>query len=334
MPGIKALRKIQLGVETTPGTAVAATTIWRGPASGIEDLRETVFAQEDVGVIGGVDRTYVPKLGAQLSFGDTEATFEQLPYILLAGVDGSVSGVQDGAGSDYVWTFNFGTTSQKTPKTYTIEAGDDQAVEEMEYSFVTEFSLSGAADEALKVGATWLGRQVSTSTFTGSLSVPSVEEILFNKGKLYIDDSGGTIGSTQKSNTLISASLSITTGFQPVVAADGELYFSTVKQIAPEATLELTFEHDGTATAEKSAWRSQTTRLVRLIFEGSAVGTPGTTYSNLTLIVDLAGRWEKFAALADSDGNDVVTGTLRARYSSTDSLFGQVVVVNELSSLP
>ena len=30
--GIKALRKVQLGRESTAGDAVAATTIWRGPA--------------------------------------------------------------------------------------------------------------------------------------------------------------------------------------------------------------------------------------------------------------------------------------------------------------
>ena len=287
-----------------------------------------------VRVILGVDRTYVPKLGAQIAFEETEATFEQILYLLLAGVDGSVSGVQDGAGSDYVYTFPFATTAQNSPKTYTIESGDDQAVEEMEYAFVTEFALNGAVEEALKMNATWVGRQVSTSSFTGGLSIPSVEEILFSKGKLYIDDSGGTIGTTQKSNTLISASLSVKTGFQVVRAADGQLYFSTVKQIAPEITLEITFEHDGTATAEKAKWRSEDTRLTRLLFEGSTVSTPGTSYSKKTLIIDLAGRWEKFGVLGEQDGDDIVTGTLRARYSSTDALFGQFVVVNELSSVP
>ena len=39
MSGINVLRMVQLGAETTPGTAVAATTIWRGPAAGSDDLR-------------------------------------------------------------------------------------------------------------------------------------------------------------------------------------------------------------------------------------------------------------------------------------------------------
>ena len=60
---------------------------------------------------------------------DTELTPEQLPYILNAGVMHIRR--QDGAGSGgYVYTYTFGTTSQTTIDSYTIEAGDDQQEEE------------------------------------------------------------------------------------------------------------------------------------------------------------------------------------------------------------
>ena len=39
MAGIKALRKIQMGPESTKGTPVPATSIWRGMGL-LEDLRE------------------------------------------------------------------------------------------------------------------------------------------------------------------------------------------------------------------------------------------------------------------------------------------------------
>jgi len=332
MAGVKALRKIQLGDESPAGTAVAASTIWRGLGA-IEDQREVVFAEEDVGVLPGVDRTYTPKLLAALAMEETEATFEQLPYILEAGVK-SVSGVKDGDGSGYAYTFAFPTTAANTPLTYTIEMGDNQAVEEMEYSFVQEFTLSGAVGEALKMSATWVGRQVSTSSFTGALSIPTVEEILFQKGVLYIDDTGGSIGDGLVSNSLIAMSLNVTTGFVPLFAADGELYFSVHKQVAPEVTLDLTFEHDATAVAAKVDWRAETTQLIRLLFQGTALETAGTTYTYKTLNIDLAGKWKMIDAIGDQDGNDVVTGHLRARYSSADTLFAEVIVVNELSALP
>jgi len=204
----------------------------------------------------------------------------------------------------------------------------------MEYSFVQEFTLSGAVGEALKMSATWVGRQVSTSSFTGALSIPTVEEILFQKGVLYIDDTGGSIGDGLVSNSLIAMSLNVTTGFVPLFAADGELYFSVHKQVAPEVTLDLTFEHDATAVAAKVDWRAETTQLIRLLFQGTALETAGTTYTYKTLNIDLAGKWKMIDAIGDQDGNDVVTGHLRARYSSADTLFAEVIVVNELSALP
>lgn len=336
MAGIKSLRKIQLGRESTAGTAVAATTIWRGPAAAPDDQRETVFTAEDVGYVSGIDRSYQPKLLGALAFEETEATFEQLPHILEAGVK-TATASQDGAGSDYIYTYTFPTTSSNTLKNYTIEGGDNQQAEEIEYGFVTDFGLSGEGAGAVMMSANWQGRQVSTTTFTGSLSLPTVEEVLFSKGKIYIDAASGTIGTTQKSSTFLSFDLSVTTGWVARFTGDGNLYFTRAAFVGVptlEVLCNLTFEHDGTATTEISNFRSSTSRLIRLTFEGSTVATPGTTYSKKTLIIDLAGTWDNFESLGEQDGNDVVTGTFRARYNSTASLFSEITVVNELTSLP
>lgn len=332
MPGIKLLRKLQLGRETTAGTAVAATTIWRGMGT-LEDQREMVFVEEDIGYLSGVDRSYQPKLQAALSMPSVPATFEQLPHILDAAI-GVATPAPDSTGSGDVYSYAFPTTAAPTLKTYTIEGGDNEAVEEMEYAFVQSFTLEGSAGEALMVSAEWLGRQVAPSAFTTTATLPDVEEILFSKGKLYIDAADGTIGTTQKSSTLLSATLNANTGNVPVFTADGELFFTFVKTVGSEITLDITFEHDGTATAEKAAWRAQTPRLIRLQFEGSTLTTAGD-YTKKTLTIDLAGRWESFAALEDQDGNDVVTGTFRARYNATAALYAEMVVVaDDMAALP
>lgn len=333
MAGVKALRRIQIGLESTgtPGTAVASTTVLRMTGT-MEDQREVIFPEEEVGLLGGADRQYTAKYLAAMTI-EGEATYEQVGYILGAGVQDSTATSDTGSG--FVYTYTLPTTAQRSPFTYTIEGGDDTEAEEMEYSFVKEFTLSGNAGEAWMVSANWTGRQATTTTFTASTDapIPTVEEILFSKTKLYIDESSDTIGTTLKSNTLLAAELKVTTGFQEVFSAEGNLYFSFVKQAAPEVVLTVTFEHDGVATAEKAKWRAGTARLIRLTALGSALASSGThTYK--TLQINLAGKWEKFEKIDEQDGNDIIKATFRARYNSTAALFGSLVVVNELSTLP
>jgi len=333
MAGSRALRKIQMGAETTAGTPVASTFIWRGTAGTIHDIQEVVFPAEDVGYLGGTTRSYIARYWTELSMPDTEATFEQLPYILEAGVEAE-SGTVDGSGSDYIWEYDASTTSQNTTTTYTIEGGDDQQAEEFDYAFVKSFTLSGSGMGALMMSAEWMGRQTSNTTFTAALTPDTVEEILVNNATLYIDNSGGTIGSTAVSNTLFAFTLNWNTGLQEYWAVDGSKDFSLTKFTTDEIVLTMTYEHNASAVTEKANYRSGAVRLIRLKCEGSAVNTAGTSYSNKTLLIDLAGVYEDWSALQDNDGNDVVNATLRCRYSTADSLKAKITVVNELSALP
>ncbi len=332
MAGLKSLRKLQLGREVTAGTEVAATTLWRGSGA-LQDDIEIVFVDEDIGVFSGSDRTYVSKFGGSLTMDETPASFQQVGYLFDAGIELIASGSADGAGSNFIYTYDVATTAAPTTKTYTIEGGDNQQEEQMLFCYVESFTLSGVGGGPLNNGGAWKGRQVNPGTFTAAQAAPTVEEILFSKGVVYLDASGGTIGTTQVSDTLLAATVNVSTGIIPKWTTDGSLDFSFIQYTEPEVTLDVTFEHNASAVTEKANWRAETVRLLQLKFEGSAFTTGGTTYSNHTLIVNLAGKWESFAALTDQDGNDIVTGTLRAKYSATDTLFGQFIVSNELTAL-
>jgi len=334
MAGIKRLRKLQFGKETTAGTPVPATTIWRGTGT-LEDKREPYFPDEDIGYIAPVNRAVFPFTQGQLDLDEVPATFEQLPHILAMGVDGVVSGTKDGIGTGYVYTYAFPTTTVKTPKTYTIEGGDNEEVEQMAYTFAESFKLSGKAKEPIMMSATLIGANVSVmANFTGSLALPTVEDILFQKTKLYIDAVSGTIGTTQIPCTLYEFSLDVTTGFQAVYAANGDLAFCKINGGMPDIKLHLVFEHNATSKDQKAAWRSLTPKLIQLKSEGSAVATAGTTYTNKTLKINVAGMWEKFEKLGENNGNDVLEGDFRVAYDPTAAKYAEIIVVNELASLP
>lgn len=330
--GNKKLRKLQFGLEAVKGTALAASVIWRGTGT-IEDQLELQYPEEDVGRLVEGDRAYISKLQGALTIDDTELTFEQLPLLLCIGIDDITDGVQDGAGSDYIYDYVLGVTSDPGHSTFTIEGGDDAGAEEIEYGFAAEITLKGATGEAWMMGANLMARQVVPTTFTGALTLDDVEEAMFTKTTLYIDDSGGTIGTTLVSNLLLDAEITITTGIQPKYTTNGELYFQFTYRGEQMVVVAMTFEHNAGAIAEKVEWRAKNTRLIRLQCLGSAVQTPGTVWSNQAIEFDFAGIWEKFDKIDDVDGNDIVKGTFRARYSPTDALHSSFKVVNELASV-
>jgi hypothetical protein len=333
MPGVRPLRRIQLGRETTAGTATAATALWRGTGT-LKDLRDTKWVKEDVGYLGPLNRSYVPKLGASITLAETEATFEQLPYILTCAFAALTTGVADSTGSGKIYTYNLATTAQATPTTLTIEGGDDAGAERMEYGFVDNFKLSGKAGEALMMSCDFQGRQVAVNAFTSQPATPVVEQILFSKGKLYIDALSGTAGTTLVSNTLVGLELTVKTGFVPVYTADGNLYFTFIKQVDPELKLNLTFEHETTALAEKVNWRAGTGRQIQAVFAGSTLTTAGN-YTVKTLKLTFAGAWDTFSTLDEQNGNDIVTGTFQPAYDPVNSKAAfQAIVVNQLTSLP
>lgn len=398
--------------ETVAGTPGVATALWRGTGL-LEDKQEIVFVEEDVGYVVPLDRTYSPKLLAGLGMDSTPATFEQLPYLLSAGIQNIVTGVADGAGSGKIYAYNLPTTAARTIVTYTIEGGDDQQKEEAEYAFIESLKISGKMGETVMMSANWAARQITpgvettgmgiafvaatkkitdtgsglakfvtgtTIKVTGSvandgvytvatggvageivvtetlidgaaapsvtvedwfsggptgLTVPTVEEILASKTKIYLDAVGGSFGGTLKSNTLLNFEFDLKSGFAARFNADGNLYFSrhTFTREGFDGSLKLTFEHDGTAEAERTNWRAETSRKIRLLTQGAALGTVGTTYTYKSLIMDLVGKWEKFDKLGEDKGNDTVSGTFKVAYNFIAAATGVITVVNELTSL-
>ena len=335
MAGIKALRRLQIGKESlvAPGTAVAATTIWRGTGT-IDDTRKVVTVTEDVGTLIPPVRTYNAAYGAELAMESVEATFEQLPYLLNASIASVVTGVADGAACK-VYTFNFPEATSNTIRTFTIEGGDNMEAERMEYSHVTDFTLTGKGGEAVMMSANWAGRQVALNAFTAGQVIPTVEEILFSKGVLAIDNvaTGAVYGTTPVSNTFLEMSFSYRSGWIPVWTADGGtgLLFNFIKCNKPQATLDITFEHDASSMAEKVLWRAGTPRLIQVKFEGTALG--GVVYDAKTLILNLAGTWTKFSKLGEQDGNDIIVGTFEVGYDPTRADAGSIIVVNANAAL-
>jgi len=406
--GISALKKLQLVKETTALTEVQiATVLWRGKGV-IEDKSELKISEEDIALLVGVDRSYFAKYLAGLAMDSVEATFEQFPYLLEAGIKKLGTGVADGGGTGKVYAYPLPTTAKQTPQTYDGQGGDDAEVEFVTGGFAEGVKLSGKAGESWMMSGDWLfqraqrnvytattiafvstGKHITDSanglggfkvgdtiavtgttlnnttftvatvvgagditvtetvateaagasvtlseTFTGSIAVPTVEEMLFGNTALYIDAVGGSFGGTIKSHALLGADLDLKTGLYPVFT-NGQLTYVDIGFDKRKfgGTLNVTFRHLGVATAEKAAWRAQTARKIRLNIIGTAL-TTAATYTYKTCNVDLVGKWTSFGKLGEQDGDDIMTGVFKVLYNATAATAGNITVVNQLTALP
>lgn len=330
--GVKKLQKLQIGLETNKGTAVAATAVWRG-TGGLKDNRQVVIPDENIGYLIPVDRAYSPKLGVEVTFNEVEATFEQIGYPFSAGIAATVTGSANGGTTNgYTYAYTMATTAAPTTKGYTLEFGDNNQAEEAEYCFTQEIKLSGRAGEAVKIASSWIGRQVTKTTFT-SISAQSVEEILFSKGKIYADAVGGTIGATQIAASWLAFDMTIKTGLMAVYTGDGQLYFTTDKCATPDVTGSFTFEHDSNGVAVKDDFVAMTTKKYRMEFLGSALTGSGGTFSTKALRLDLCPKMISVDPLGEVDGNDIVKVNWQAVYNSTANLYFVATVCNTLSAL-
>jgi hypothetical protein len=334
--GETAFQKVQLGLETTPGTAVAATTILRENSCTLKDNAEVVFPDEDVSILPGTDRSYIPYYEGAMDVGEQILTFEQGPYPCEMGIKAVGTGAADGAGSGKVYGYPWPTTAANTIKTGTIEGGDNAGAERMEYCFFESLKISGGIKNALKWSGKMIGRQVQPNAFTGALSIPTVEDVMVNTGKVYLNAAATYPATTQVSNTIKGFELNIKTGWRADYTTDGNLYFSRIvfDKDLYEIMLNVTFVHNATAIAQKANRLTQAAQAIKLLFEGSALTTAGTTYSKKSFIANLLGKWESFSEIGKQDGNSIVTGTMRCRYNASAAAVGGLIFVNQLATLP
>ena len=251
----------------------------------------------------GRTRSYIPVTGSEVTL-EGDATFEQLCYIKNAGIYGTTATTDAGSAQVRTWNVQADSTSPiSTTDLYTmvIEVGDNISVERARYCFVREYTETGRQGEALQVNAMLPGRAPSTTTFTsvGDTDLQnSAQSILCSKVALYIDPSTDAAGTSQKTLTYLEHTLRHTTGWVILPARDGRTDLSDIKHIDDEILLEVVFEHNGTAETEKTAWRDETERVIRLEFTGDAMSTTdaGATYNSYTYRADLYGKWLTFGS--------------------------------------
>lgn len=317
--------------EATPGTVAAGTILWRGVFGGWKDERDRQTVQEDIGIQTAADRTNDTRLGVSVTVPATAMTFEQLPVLLESAV-GKVTPV---GATVYTRTYAYSLTDTPNAyQTYTIILGNKLVTTDIKaipFCWPTEVTLAGKRGEAWTMAATFMGARAVTGTFA-ALVPAAVKDAIFSNTRLYVDASGGTIGTTEKPGVLMGAQIKIAPGIEFVPPGDGVLYPTIAKVGKPRISVTLTYEYEQESVGpvsfvaqQRAAYENNALQLVRLSCAGSG---------SRKVDFDLALRYDSVSEPQfEGETNSTVTFEGHCDYSAADALMFEAEVANLLATL-
>lgn len=283
MPGVRLLSYLQLGKETTKGTAVAATKMMHPDLSSAYDidwgytLHEGRFPGSRANVTYGTRQMERVDI-AYRTPDDTGVAFDELPYFFIFPGGGTA-----GTGSTAVtWAFAWGGTAAGSAVSYTVEFGDDVQNFEAEYVQATRLHVSASSEGMTNLEADLVGRQSTKSTKT-SLSADSDVRM---PGYLWVPAfatafSGLNAASTT-TNFLREWEADWTTGLVPHFYNDGLDYFGQIVESAPvRGTVRLVVDSNSTAVSQfYDKGEAGTVDFLRMAATGPTIAG-GTAYKSI-----------------------------------------------------
>lgn len=176
-------RVVQVGIEASVGTGVAATTQWALDAATPEMERGSAFGNEDYGrsIRNHASRGYNGLRAASMPF-SCDVTFEQVMILLESHYSGGIS--PTGAGP-YVWVYPF-EGGTPTRKSLTVEEGvlsSTQDEWEMVGCVVDDLTLeydalAAPGAQPWRANGTLLGLNRAVATMTAALTMPALETVM------------------------------------------------------------------------------------------------------------------------------------------------------------
>jgi len=328
---------MQYGKESPRGTAVAATKKWMGKVPAVNTDRKPVVPDENVGIRAKGVRSVIH----QYLYNNTPSTehgyFQQLPVVFGCGLKGGVTAAeQTPSQQDYLWNFTPSLVSgvSNAPDSLTIELGDDVQAFEAEFAMFERIRISGQVAQGMDVSSVnvecdFFARQLTPTTFTPAIALPTATEMNAKLARLYVDSAWSGVGGTELADILRGFDIEIITGLHPKFAGSANKYFDGFGEGIISATAQFTLEGTSAADALFDAQQAKTFQAVRLAILGPQIGT-GTTHS---LKIDIGGVWESVSPLNGEDrGDNLHAATLIDYYDATGAKSLQVAVTTNSNS--
>jgi hypothetical protein len=323
--GERYFSKVQYGKETVRGTAVAATKYLMGvQVAALSVDRKPRAIAENIGIRAEAMRMVVDQYQVKEALNIQDGYFQALPLLFGCGLKGGVVAAETTpAQADYLWNFtpSLAFNVFNAPDSFTLEKGDDLQAYEAEYCMLERIKISGSVAQGAEgapvaIECDLFGRQWTSTTFTGALSLPSVTQMNAKLARLYLDTSWAGLGSTELTNSLRAFEIDILTGVHPTFSGSGSKYFNKYEEGVISAMLTLTLEGKSAANTLYNAFKTdpQVLQVAQIQINGPQIGT-GATHN---LSIGIGGVWDEIIPLGGEDrGNNLHTAVLHGLYDPT-----------------
>lgn len=261
---------VQVGPETTEGTAVAATkklpSITIGP-----QIKTNIDAFRPL----GNKFTTIHAQGKEWGMSSISAqpTYSELEY-LLASLINFAAPAQQAATTAYKWTFEPSSVAEDTIKSLTVERGSSVQAEKMPGAVTSDLTITGDRDK-IDVSGNMLGRLLSTGiSLTGGATSIEQIPILPKEVDVFLDTTSGGLGGT-KLTRVLQWQIQIANRRGPLWVVDSAQtsYVASV-ELPITAKIKLLLEADSGGMGLVTPLRDGTTRFLRIkATSGQLAGT-------------------------------------------------------------
>lgn len=318
----------QIGVETTPGTAVAATKRLSGVGIGLNPNVTTRAHRPE-----GYKYPTVQSLGKDYAEGPVSGTptYDELVYLLSMILGPAVVTTPDvgGAPTGRKWTFTPSTTAEDASKTVTLEKGSAVRAHRSAHAILREIGLNGNREEVNLTGSL-LARAIEDGiTLTAGATELPLVPIDPDDVSVYLDTTSAGLGTTKLLRNLAwSWTLGDKVNGLWVVDAAQQSFVTTIEGV-PNMRAGLTCEADAQGMALLGNLRNGDTRFLRIEANGRTIGGAITYQLRLDMCVKIG----EVANFTDEDNVYALAFTARANHDATWGKALQVAVTNTTAAL-
>jgi len=279
---------IQLGVETTYGTSVAANKKLQSMSIDIGPMWEGQRIRPQ----GYIWPTLYPPM-REWSEGSVDGTgvFDEIIYPLNSILSVGVITTPTGATAARRHTFTPSSTSVNAVKSYTIEIGDaaTRAFKSTGAQF-TGFSLNVDKEGGVTVGGSIIARAIIDGiTLTATPTLLPLIPMLATQTSVYLDDTWAGLGTT-KATRLFAAGFEIGNMVSPVWVLDAaQPSFVALAQSEPSGSVTIVQEYDAAGAGLLTQMRAGSTKFVQISIVGGLIEGAITYDALFKLAVKVSG---------------------------------------------